>query len=113
MNVPEILAVADPIEVQPRATHINDPGFSLGWYKHSCGTPCCIAGFTVGDKCATYVEEEIHDEAVEKLGLTDDQARKLFFGLGPEGIYDPTPKHAAAVLRHLAATGEVDWSIKP
>lgn len=43
------------------------------------------------------------------LGITQASAFTLFCAMGPAPAF--TREEACTVLRHLAATGEVDWSI--
>lgn len=60
-------------------------------------------------------------DITEKAGLA--LAMPKLAALNGEDSYDPfavnearkktSREHAAAVLRHLARTGEVDWSVKP
>jgi hypothetical protein len=51
------------------------------------------------------------DQAADLFGLTDEQAAALFEPpiIIHEEVQAVHPKGAARVLRHLAATGEVDW----
>lgn len=100
-----------------------------------CGTVCCIAGAVcqfegvtnaeVADMLATW-EANWHElswwniaaQAQEILGLTSEQAASLFT---PEGYdvrawedeYRPlTAALAARVIRHLIATGDVNWELQ-
>jgi len=73
----------------------------------ACGTTCCIAGAAVAfHKGYSALDAwNVDDIAQELLGLTREQAGELFFsGFGS------TPQHAASVIRHLIATGTVDWN---
>lgn len=109
MNKDNVLTVADGID----NSAVPDLGFNMNWWEiesddnsardmsgHNCGTIACIGGWT--ERLFPGVE------ASETLGLTGSQARALFY---PDGHFDATPDKAVAVLRHLAETGEVDWSI--
>lgn len=50
------------------------------------------------------------DEAASKLGLDFDTSSNLFYP--DHDDYDSiTPQQAGRTLRHLAATGEVDWTV--
>lgn len=100
--------------------------------RETCGTTCCIAGaaielsgvmsgfseWTNGADCE-YVARSV-------LGLTEEQAQSLFdpwlddyrnrpnpmamLLFDEAGIRQPiNPRAAAKVVRHLIATGEVDW----
>jgi hypothetical protein len=94
--------------------------YGVHWANgHKCGTAGCIAGCAVAMQYPyREITESAHiaEEAEEILELTCDQAIELFMPSstsviysGP-GPYDITPQQAARVLRHLAATGEVDWN---
>jgi hypothetical protein len=74
----------------------------------SCGTAACIAGWTL----ATFRQPKHSDafEAGNLLDLNYMQRDDLFTPVGyDEGEY--THAQAVAVLDHLIATGEVDWSV--
>lgn len=127
MNKERILALADLIEKQPHTTVEAPSGFSMENWSHDCGTPACIAGWAWAMEKAKM--EDVDDNA-------SDAAQK-FLGLGVltgDSLFEPdlrdtdlalnhhwenhtdlwghiTPTHAAAVLRHLADTGKVDWSV--
>lgn len=121
MNKERILELADHLERLMDPATETEAGFSMsiwdsegedlrGQYPdhsgHDCGTLCCIAGWT------ERLWPEPDDYAGDILGLSRAMSYDLF---EPRESYpDPytsTPRRAAAVLRHLAATGEVDWSI--
>ncbi len=72
-----------------------------------CGTTCCIAGAAIAFNEGFHAASSWNaDSSAQKiLGLTNSQAMDLFF----DG-YDSTPQHAAVVIRHLIATGTVDWN---
>lgn len=113
MNKENILAVADAIE---RHT-IPDLGFNMGLIRGTadakypdksgfdCGTVACIAGWT-----NAVAGGEGVDAAGDYLGIEGDRLRsKLFY---PDNPYlGATPAQAGRVIRHLAETGEVDWSV--
>lgn len=127
MNKRNILKVADAIE-----THsIPWLGFNMNLElarfdevaeddrtgRH-CGTVGCIAGWAVAmSRHMTSAPEESiyfrYDEPTKWLGLSDDTADALFYPrqLPPGSWDDITPAHAVAVLRHLAKTGKVDWTV--
>ena len=97
--------------------------------SNKCGTPACVAGHVVAwlmpeefRICARIARPVyIMDQAQELLELNNEQANELFEAypydacwLGDD--YDDsldtgpaTAEEAAAVLRRLAETGEVDW----
>lgn len=77
----------------------------------------CIAGHAVlacsaqpADLLAATNYALIEKTARDYMGLTDDQARRLFFDL-PDRIdlENVTPQMAVMVLKDLAVTGEVRW----
>ena len=85
-------------------------GFSMRelFQAGDCGTTCCISGaaheFWPDDEGPTPYFGQA------QLGLTFEQAVRLF---EPEGFstgkYD-SPAWGARVIRKLIATGEVDWA---
>ena len=118
MNKDNILAVADAIEKHS----IAELGFNMSLYGgktgpsdpdlsgHNCGTVACIAGWA--DKVLTGRDPDVHssDYAQGLLGLSAEQAIDLFVP-SDWAKNTITPAHAVAVLRNLAETGEVDWSV--
>lgn len=99
---------------------------------HHCGTVACIAGYAFAIKhprtSAAKIraieertggdadDDPIVEEARDFLGITPDESEALFFpdAYDPDLILHNLPaEQAVAVLRHLAETGEVDWSVKP
>lgn len=81
---------------------------------HSCKTPACIGGWT--DALFSPNAFMLSSESGALIGLTAEQSTQLFFpggnmGNGERAIDSKTPTQAAAVLTHLIATGEVDWSV--
>ena len=90
---------------------------------HACGTPADVAGHVVAwllpkvsAQCAGRIgtSEYVIHHAQKLLELSDKQAEALFDGHpylddDPRGTSPATSEEAAAVLRRLADTGEVDW----
>ena len=80
-------------------------------YQFDCGTVGCISGWAVWHwNLQLFTASR---EVGRLLGLTDVQSKALFtpsrtYGVGYRHV---TPVMAGAVLRHLAETGQVDWSI--
>jgi len=124
MNREMILKVADAIEAAAKPEAKPTLGFNMGdWVSnrhydvsgHFCGTTACIAGWTLAVSGQELSAEDsaqylgIRNEAEAILGLSCDKAEDLFVNY-PD-FSDPTPSQAAAVLRHLAETGEVNWSL--
>lgn len=119
MNTERILQVAAEIEAMPHAVVREDPdlefdlefenaGFNMLMWNDAepCGTVCCIGGHiapTGGDRLK---------QVADQLGLTLDTADLLCYPILPTDDWGRiTPAQAARVLRHLAETGKVDWSI--
>lgn len=129
MNVENILKVADAIERH----EIEWLGFNMSHYcavgkihltdhsGHNCGTVACIAGWgaAVSGVPKSRMTEDFDAEtpAMEFMGLSEDQMDHLFYAKSHphfsshKNWNNITQDQAVAVLRHLAATGEVDWSI--
>lgn len=114
MNTDRIHLLANIIENQRPATTDSKAGYTQRCFIHLCGTPACLAGFavalsfddlTIDLRNVTKGSEDIWEHARVFLDLTMEQAIVLFNYQNPE----PTPNQAAAVLRVLAATGEVHW----
>lgn len=83
---------------------------------YDCNTVACIAGHAalLATAETKHRPEDIEYYAQDWLGLTNEQATRLFtpFGLTlPEGCHydDVTPQIAARACEHLRDTGEVDW----
>lgn len=126
MNAEAILRVADAIE----KGSVPDLGFNMNTFRsrafpldedpvydksgRGCGTVACIGGWT----CEVLLGERgSMKRAANLLGIRYDQEDELFYATnypGGDGIVGPlrqiTQAQAVAVLRRLAATGEVDWS---
>jgi hypothetical protein len=131
LNKKRLLQLADVLE----AHSIPDVGFNMWTFyieldkaerglrdysNHKCGTVACIAGHTLllfEENGRRILEErsfvdDISQKAAEILGLRPWQTSELFYqtSIPTRGGRQPiTPQHAARVIRHLAATGEVDW----
>lgn len=127
MNKRNVLAVAAAIEKHS----IKRLGFNMGRYfgkasnvgkdmsGHRCGTVACIAGWAYAVKHGSKlpknavgdVEYAAYSEAVKFFGLNDSLSDtwELFHPSRPWATI--TPKDAVKVLRNLAKTGKVDWSV--
>jgi hypothetical protein len=127
MNKQRILKLADLIEAAPHDLTRRTPGlsFDMSTYVnyHGCGTAACIAGWTVlkfGDD--KWSGTSVSQYARRLLDLKEYVANKLFLPTHPQNEsndqddpsyvhlnYDQiTPSMAAAQLRNLAETGELD-----
>ena len=122
MNKERIRKLADVIERQPDANSVWGTGFCMRMVFHDCGSPSCIAGWAHA-LFDDSVDDAFHFRvlyAEDLLDIPDDQGRLLFepnnehayFGAVYGEIGHVSAKHAAAVLRHLAKTGKVDWSVR-
>jgi hypothetical protein len=136
MNRENILKVADAIEHAAKKRARPKVGFSMATFAaptrdftpdrtgHDCPTVCCIAGWArhlLRPKRRGELWDGLQDEgadwdaAVSDFGLTQKEAARLFLAYQAEDLGvlldDITPTHAVAVLRHLAETGKVDWSV--
>lgn len=133
MNVENILKVADAIEkhsVPGLAFHMNytyeDDPEELGSRNSvspdqkrmgsECGAVACIIGWT--NTVIRPPDGEVNNaaNAQHALGLKSREADALFY---PDkerwnlsrSWDDITPEQGVRVLRHLAVTGEIDWSV--
>ena len=109
-------------------------GFTMVCVQHTCGTPACIAGYayslavaSVDDEAKDYIEHNRNWYNVASSWLNDtlepDGYTRVAYNvltnlfeprthtIRTDDWYDITPAQAAKVIRHLADTGEVDWSI--
>ena len=136
MNRENVLRLADAIETSDDFTmNVYWHMWPLG--DSDCGTPACLAGhaaalyhrdhggYVDSRPCAT-THLGVHHFSTERtaavfLGIDGnrelqgelfrperDDARHFAAADAPDGI---TGSRAAAVLRHFAATGEVDWAV--
>lgn len=84
----------------------------IGKMVGTCGSTACIAGWAAAMGAPETVQAEgsqrntIYLAAKNFLGLDEEQANDLFYS----NTWMNDPKDAAKVVRHLAATNEVDWS---
>jgi hypothetical protein len=120
MNKERILQLADHLDNLPP----TEPGFYMGsWFqpvdenldgdsteviRNECGTAACIAGHALRyfeDVPVKFSYPAL--AAGEILDLTYGQGDDLFTPFNHMNETDP--HKAARVLRHLAATGEVEW----
>lgn len=94
-----------------------------------CGSACCISGWAavlngaelrpddVLDGLHFFIDGEfwLQSDACRWIGIDEKQGDLLFTFISNTSsklnMGTAKPWHAAAVLRHLAATGEVDWSV--
>lgn len=122
MNIERIKELAACIETlehksvwDTRNKNATD-GFDMSDYHYDCGTPSCIAGWTVhlwgnpdpSTPCTLkrFTSWEIFETAQVLLGLNVEQADELFL---PNNSADISPEDASKTLRNLVETGEVHW----
>lgn len=116
LNVPAVRELADLVEKQKHDGIGEESGFNMSRYRHGCGSPACIAGWALwmeypGDDFDWV--EDVAEEAGKILGI-DEYEDQMHLFLGHEFIGDLqkiTPSDAAKVLRNLADTKEIDWTI--
>jgi hypothetical protein len=79
-----------------------------GQFVTNCGTTACVGGWTLAVLDPEHSIFGAPVRAAELLGIDRSEARELFYG----GIcVSAEQRQAVAVLDHLLATGEVDWSV--
>ena len=99
-----ILQIADDVEA--------NADFDMGTF-YKCRTPGCIAGHAAARaKVVGLVGSDTTDVAVKYLGIR--RYDSLFYPVSAcDGVHFAsggiTSAHAAACLRKLAKTGEIDW----
>ena len=121
-----INALADRIErcdeVETKAHKPGmGPAFTMLRSSYDCGSPACLLGHAhdMLRKTTLSIAKYYYTTFATDLGITRDQAIELYapnndfacFLVGSWNCRWITKHHAVAVLRHLANTGEVDWSI--
>lgn len=100
-----------------------ETGFNMGSYftfkpyadtsTHNCGSSCCIAGHAIllsgKKKNEAGDSTECREHAKNWLGLTDSEAKHLFYGyFSPiSNIDDISLEEGIAQLDRMIATGEV------
>ena len=121
-NIERINQLADRIEECEEVDEMDHqrsmgPSFTMSDVAYPCGSPACIMGHA---KDMLGVLARASDELLAKdLGISVLQATELSapdheyadYGLVAGDFGFITKDHAVAVLRYLAATGEVDWKI--
>lgn len=92
-------------------TSLKKPGFNMAIWdakdseESACGTVCCIGGWA----SRIFRSEHNDSDVGELFNLDDREANRLFY---PDLSWTAiTVPQAVAVLRHLAKTGNVDWSV--
>ena len=125
LNIEVINQLADVIEqceeVEQRLHKwgMVGPAFNMQKAHYRCGAPACLIGHNASMHGRTRTALFGNLEIADDLGITEKQADELtapqhdyadyYVNPGSQGFI--TKDHAAAVLRHLADEGVVDWSI--
>ena len=126
LQTERINALADRIEQCEEVNMIDHQphmglAFSMRYCVYPCGAPACILGHNHAMYSRT--ERDIigysFNLLANDLGITKDQAFELCAPNNGFATFSALPgwpgwitkRHAVDVLRHLANTGEVDWSI--
>ena len=124
LNVERLHKLADVIEVQKDNSKLSqqqtwkaDEGFDMRHVTHECGTPSCIAGFVFNlfgggqmlmsgglSTAAELLGGEYYVKTKDAVEL-----HPLFMPAPRSPAWHATPAQAAQVIRHLAATGEINW----
>ena len=116
-NIERINQLADRIE-ECEEVHLRHhgpdmgPSFTMNNISYACGSPACIMGHAQAMHCREVLASEF-------LGITMLEVDELCSPLHVHADYTAaagdkgfiTKQHAVAVLRNLAATGEVNWKI--
>lgn len=98
VNAANCLAFADILENSP------DLEFDMSsWHFCICGHINKVLGKS------RFVHERVLEAPAEFLGIDISRAQQLF--QPGKFYYTYSAKQAAKVLRHLAATGDVDWTV--
>jgi len=138
MNTENILAVADAIEHHTIPwlgfNMIGYKAYGVDMTGHNCSTTACIAGWVNAIRFKLQETQPLisgwceHDGAANWLGLPrhvlgegDSLSDQLFYarnhpdyrtGDVQEACWSTIPAdQAVRTLRHLAATGTVDWTV--
>ena len=84
----------------------------MEYFVHECGSPSCIAGWAAWEfreRPEVMNGFFVQSDARVYLGINRASASLLFIPDHFIEAYEATPAQAAAVLRHLANTGKVEW----
>ena len=136
MNTELLIQVRDAILAHPEQYNQSCWFHESGEHNKNdmrCNTPSCVAGWAI--HLGAPDREYVHADVVKTfartlLGLTalqgdllfdgcpvlsvketDDQS--AFFDMTVDSVVAPNAEKTAAVIDHLIATGEVDWSVEP
>ena len=122
-NIEKINQLADRIEKCEDVEDWNHkpelgPSFTMSDEQYECGAPACIMGHFFAMEGHNQSQNPLH--VFRRLGISPLQGNELCFPKNSYAHYKAphsvpeshiTKAHAVAVLRNLAATGEVDWKI--
>ena len=118
LNIDNILDLADFVESLPKddmsetaipfTVERDNFGFNMGYWTCT-GTKCASVG-CIGGAAQVMFKRDVSTA----LGITLDERQELCYPtLAHLNLYynDITPAMAAKVLRNLALTGRIDWSV--
>ena len=113
----EVVSFEDAYKLRADYRDIPQDSFTMQGCSYSCGAPACLVGHGLSLAKAPK-HRWPSDQFASIYGVDAIQVAKLFspalmykwdaIKFSPRHI---TPRHAAAVLRHLVNTGEVDWEL--
>ena len=116
----DLIEKCDDVEMYSHKKDMG-PSFSMRFATYECGSAACIMGHNNVLHGREPSHANVASTIASDLGITEDKAIRLtvpcnrlahYMRSRGEGAHITTA-HAAMVLRHLATTGEVDWSAKP
>lgn len=108
MNTERVLALALAIETESDGIGFN---MTVPFHKDSCGTMACIGGHCRAIWPPADMELEFIEEATARaLEIDEVMACDLCYPRGVVSMSLVDKTKAVKVLRHLAATGMLDWS---
>jgi hypothetical protein len=103
-------------KVRDRIATLDGERFNMGrWpnieeFAHDCGTAACIGGWAEFVNGRAFPSGEKLEAVGRMFGVSTREADRLCFPpTWMDGVN--TRAQAVAVLDHLIATGEVDWSV--
>lgn len=113
MNKELILKVADEIEAMPHVEVDDFYNFASGGFSMDSWRDTALDGGTVSSVGGHISKlDNLASWAVaDALGISTNEAAELCYPSTTNDWRSILPSQAAAVLRHLAETEQVDWSI--
>ena len=114
MHRERALSLAKHLEGLETSRVGDGDGYCQGSWTHECGTPACVAGHAAAlSRGREWVKGSapgpISREAARWLELEEEEAAVLFRAIPFRWRSAPTARDAAATVRHMAETGQVEW----